>query len=175
MKRLESKHIWSDGILRHEGSTSASRQRFDSVESVSSLISSGSPESYVIEQLLLLAATIARNSQDDHTVQTFLLLLRTLQDTFDTREAIPIVATRLRPSSPDEVRNADGNSADALTTRQCEVLRLRSTGLTVAQIAERLSLTPRTVHSHIRDAVVRLGVSGGVMAAIAAARMLGLI
>ena len=45
-----------------------------------------------------------------------------------------------------------------LTARQQDVLALLAEGLTTAQIAERLFLSPRTVDNHIADLVGRLGV-----------------
>jgi predicted ATPase/DNA-binding CsgD family transcriptional regulator len=46
-----------------------------------------------------------------------------------------------------------------LTLREVEVLRLVAAGLTDAQIADRLVLSVRTVHSHVRSIYRKLGVS----------------
>jgi ATP/maltotriose-dependent transcriptional regulator MalT len=46
-----------------------------------------------------------------------------------------------------------------LTSRELEVLRLVAAGLTDAQVAERLVLSLRTVHSHVRAVYRKLGVS----------------
>ncbi len=46
-----------------------------------------------------------------------------------------------------------------LTARELEVLRLVATGLSDAQVAERLVLSLRTVHSHVRSIYRKLGVS----------------
>ena len=46
-----------------------------------------------------------------------------------------------------------------LTLREVEVLRLVAAGLTDAQVAERLVLSVRTVHSHVRSIYRKLGVS----------------
>jgi predicted ATPase/DNA-binding CsgD family transcriptional regulator len=46
-----------------------------------------------------------------------------------------------------------------LTRREVEVLRLVATGLTDAQVAERLVLSVRTIHSHVRSIYRKLGVS----------------
>jgi predicted ATPase/DNA-binding CsgD family transcriptional regulator len=51
-----------------------------------------------------------------------------------------------------------GNPA-GLTVREEEVLRLVAGGLTDAQVAERLVLSVRTVHSHVRSIYRKLGVS----------------
>ena len=46
-----------------------------------------------------------------------------------------------------------------LTAREVEVLRLLAGGLTDVQVAEKLVLSPRTVHSHISSIYSKLGVS----------------
>ena len=46
-----------------------------------------------------------------------------------------------------------------LTAREAEVLRLVAQGLTDAQVAERLYLSPRTVGQHLRSIYNKLGVS----------------
>lgn len=46
-----------------------------------------------------------------------------------------------------------------LTAREVEVLRLLAQGLTSAQIAERLTVTPLTVNSHVRSIYSKLGVT----------------
>jgi DNA-binding NarL/FixJ family response regulator len=46
-----------------------------------------------------------------------------------------------------------------LTTREVEVLRLLAGGLTDRQIADKLVLSPRTVHAHISSIYSKLGVT----------------
>jgi ATP/maltotriose-dependent transcriptional regulator MalT len=46
-----------------------------------------------------------------------------------------------------------------LTPRELDVLRLVATGLTDAQVAERLFLSTQTVHSHLRSVYSKLGVA----------------
>jgi DNA-binding CsgD family transcriptional regulator len=55
----------------------------------------------------------------------------------------------------------------ALTTREREVLRLVATGLTDAQIGELLLLSPHTVHRHVANARIKLGVRSRAAAAMA--------
>lgn len=46
----------------------------------------------------------------------------------------------------------------ALTPREREILGLLADGLRVKQIAERLTLSPATVHTHVRNAIAKLDV-----------------
>jgi DNA-binding NarL/FixJ family response regulator len=46
--------------------------------------------------------------------------------------------------------------APALTARESEILRLVATGLTYTQIAERLSLSTRTVQNHVQHTLAKL-------------------
>ena len=59
---------------------------------------------------------------------------------------------RLAPSSPAAY-------PAGLSAREAEVLRLVAAGLTNAQVAERLYLSPRTVDQHLRSIYTKLGVS----------------
>jgi DNA-binding NarL/FixJ family response regulator len=53
---------------------------------------------------------------------------------------------------------------DGLTAREVEVLRLLAQGLTNAQMAERLVLSPRTIHAHVRAIYSKLGLASRVAA-----------
>ena len=46
-----------------------------------------------------------------------------------------------------------------LSSREVEVLRLVATGLTNAQVAERLYLSPRTVYAHLHRIYAKLGIA----------------
>ncbi len=48
---------------------------------------------------------------------------------------------------------------DGLTGREVEVLRAVAQGLTDAQVAERLVISPRTVHSHLNSIYSKLGIT----------------
>lgn len=50
-------------------------------------------------------------------------------------------------------------SSDALSAREREVLRFVATGMTDAQVAAALVVSPRTVHAHLRSIYAKLGVS----------------
>jgi DNA-binding NarL/FixJ family response regulator len=133
-----------------------------------------STEADIIERLMILAASIAVKSSESALRRGFISLLYSLAEAFEEGEIASFVVPRHPPYSAAKGKK-QGKATAVLTARQREVLRLRSAGLGVARIAERLNLAPSTIHTHIRDAIERLGVSGGVMAAVAAARLLGLI
>jgi DNA-binding CsgD family transcriptional regulator len=53
---------------------------------------------------------------------------------------------------------------DELTAREVEVLRLLAQGLSNAQMAERLVISPRTIHAHIRSIYSKLSLTSRVAA-----------
>lgn len=63
---------------------------------------------------------------------------------------------------------------ELLTPRQVEVLRLMAEGLTNAQIARRLGVTPNTARIHVENVRQRLGATTRIEA-VARGRELGLI
>jgi DNA-binding NarL/FixJ family response regulator len=63
-----------------------------------------------------------------------------------------------------------GNGADALTTREAQVLGMLRRGHSTAEIAERLVIAPVTVRRHISELVRKLGVEGRAQLATADAR-----
>jgi DNA-binding NarL/FixJ family response regulator len=48
---------------------------------------------------------------------------------------------------------------DELTPREVEILRLVASGLSNAQMAEKLIISPRTVHAHVRSIYSKLGIT----------------
>lgn len=76
----------------------------------------------------------------------------------------PLVAQRLlqslRRPPPQEDRFAD------LTAREIEVLRCVSQGMSNQQIADQLQVSIRTIHSHIRNLLDKLGLENRIQLAI---------
>jgi predicted ATPase/DNA-binding CsgD family transcriptional regulator len=72
------------------------------------------------------------------------------------------LAEQITAPTTQTVQHTLSRSASAhshLSTREEEVLRLVATGLTNAQIAHHLSVTPRTVNAHLTSIYRKLGVS----------------
>lgn len=76
----------------------------------------------------------------------------------------------------DRVRRSDAQAEASpdpeagLSRRELEVLELLASGLDNSQIAAELSITPRTVKSHVSNILAKLGVSSRVEAAVYATR-----
>jgi DNA-binding CsgD family transcriptional regulator len=91
---------------------------------------------------------------------------------FSTRDlaALELVRPQLsRIHEMTELRHAIGrpepDDADRLTAREGEVLELVAAGLTNAQIAERLWISPGTVKKHLENIYAKLGVANRTAAA----------
>jgi DNA-binding NarL/FixJ family response regulator len=75
--------------------------------------------------------------------------------------------------APDAARRA-GDTAPAtgtadLTSREREIVRLAANGLTNGEIAEHLTLSPRTVERHLSNAYLKLNLTGKAARTAAAA------
>ena len=68
------------------------------------------------------------------------------------------------------VATSSSRSAEELTRRERQVLDLLAEGLTNAQIAERLVISPRTAEHHVARVLAKLGLSNRAEAAAFAAR-----
>ena len=71
------------------------------------------------------------------------------------RRALDGVMTHFRPTSVEDPAPAP---AGVLTRREHEVVMLVAEGLTNAQIAERLWISPGTVRRHLENVYAKLGV-----------------
>jgi len=91
------------------------------------------------EIITKLAGTIDQLSLRDHFVQAAL-------QTFPSERPLPS-------------RRIADEKCDGLTEREIEVLHYVAQGLTDAQVAERLVISPRTVHSHLNSIYSKLGIS----------------
>jgi len=80
------------------------------------------------------------------------------------RNMLSLLAMRGVPqSNPDGEKLAvqslicQGNGLSALTRREVEVLQLLAAGFSTLAIAQRISVSPFTIRSHIRNALKKLG------------------
>jgi DNA-binding CsgD family transcriptional regulator len=73
-------------------------------------------------------------------------------------EVQSVTADASRPDHADPDRRPSGSIGE-LSRRELEVLGLVAEGLTNAQVAERLFLSPRTVNAHLTSIYHKLGVS----------------
>ncbi len=82
----------------------------------------------------------------------------------------PILAGILQELSAAPALGDRGDQVNPLTTREHEVLVLMAAGLTNAQIAQRLYLSPLTVRTHVGRVITKLGVRNRAHAVTAAYR-----
>lgn len=68
------------------------------------------------------------------------------------------------------VRGASSHHPSLLSPREIEVVQLLARGLSDKEIAQRLSLSPRTVHHHVEHIYAKTGVSGRAAVALYAVR-----
>jgi DNA-binding NarL/FixJ family response regulator len=78
---------------------------------------------------------------------------------FDEGELLARVRSALRHSAVPPNNGSQGNpAAETLTSREREVLKLLARGLTQAEIAGKLFISPKTVGGHIQRVLTKLGV-----------------
>jgi DNA-binding NarL/FixJ family response regulator len=117
-------------------------------------------------------AALARVQSDDEGA------LREALAAFQRLRATPaagIAARRLRSHGVSSIargpnRSTTGNPAQ-LTSRQLEILGLLVEGLTNAEIAARLFITPKTAEHHVSAILAKLGVRSRHDAAVEAVRL----
>ena len=91
------------------------------------------------------------------TLEDAIVLARQLPE---VPEATPLaVAPASSSVTPHAGRPSSNNGSSGLTARELDVLRLVATGLTDAQVADQLVVSPRTINSHLHSIYGKLGVS----------------
>jgi DNA-binding CsgD family transcriptional regulator len=91
------------------------------------------------EIIARLAATIDETALREHFLQAAL-------------QSFPV-------EKQQPTRRSASDRYDGLTEREVEVLRAVAQGLTDTQVAERLIISPRTVHSHLNSIYSKLGIT----------------
>jgi DNA-binding NarL/FixJ family response regulator len=80
----------------------------------------------------------------------------------------PEPATPAAPATAVTAHLAPGDLARLLTERECEVLRLIACGLSNAEVAERLYISPATAKTHVAHLLTKLGARDRVQLVIIA-------
>jgi DNA-binding NarL/FixJ family response regulator len=78
--------------------------------------------------------------------------------------AAEVVLSRIRSSVPPQ--DNELGSLEQLSARELDVLRLIARGLENAEIAEALSISPRTAKNHVSNILAKLGLPSRVQAAV---------
>ena len=119
------------------------------------ILSMHSDEEYVKKAMRYGASGYVTKDASFDELQMALTIIgeggRYLSSQISDRAISSYVEADLKPS-PD-----DANPCDALTKREKEILLLVSEGLTNAQVATRLVVSPRTVESHRANLMRKLG------------------
>lgn len=71
---------------------------------------------------------------------------------------------------PEPGRHDELFRLQSLSTREREILELLATGLRADGVARKLEISPATVHTHVRNAIARLGVGSRTQAVAIATR-----
>lgn len=77
---------------------------------------------------------------------------------FDEGELLARVRSALRHAAVPPIGGVRDPAAETLTSREQEVLKLLARGLTQAEIARELVISPKTVAGHIQRVLTKLGV-----------------
>ncbi|MCM2422493.1 response regulator transcription factor [Streptomyces sp. RKAG293] len=118
-------------------------------------------DAYVYEALRAGASGfLLKRAGADQLVQAVRLVTR--GDSLLFPAAVRALAARYAPVDPSHALR------DRLTEREAEVLRLMASGLSNAEIAERLGLGPETVKTHVARVLAKLGARDRTQAVIAA-------
>jgi DNA-binding NarL/FixJ family response regulator len=148
----------------------------DGVEATRRIVGSGSPARVIV----LTTYDVDEHVYDAVRAGASGFLLKDVQPT-QLVEAIRVVAAgeallapsvtrrlldRFARSLPDRVPPPD--SLSSLTEREIEVLRLLATGLSNAELAERLFVSEATVKTHVSSVLRKLGVRDRVQAVVLA-------
>jgi len=140
----------------------ASALRGDWQAAAQAWLSEGDPYEHALE--------LAESGQVEPTLQALTVL-----DRLGARPAVAMVRRRLRGLGVTRLprRPQPGTLANpaGLTDRQLEILRLVATGLSNAEIARRLVVSPRTVDHHVAAIFQKIGVRTRQDAAVWAAAL----
>ena len=121
------------------------------------------PGVLIIEALAQVAGVLVLSKIPDREKK--LVFLATIEQARFRKPVVPGDQLRLEVNilklKPSELRSATtpGVRPDGLTERESEVLRLVARGLTNAEVAGHLILSPLTINAHLRSIYGKLGVN----------------
>jgi RNA polymerase sigma factor (sigma-70 family) len=151
--------------------------RMDGLEATRRILSGGASETrvlilttYDLDQYVYAALTAGASGflLKDVTPEHLVAALRLVR----SGDALlaPAITRRLieRFARRDEAKAALHRDLSELTPRELEVLRLLATGLTNAELADRLTLSPTTVKTHVARILSKLGLRDRVQAVVVA-------
>ena len=108
------------------------------------------------------AATLVKRGDREGLREACMRVERALNDA----NSLGMIRLEREAATLAELLTAAGNAA--LSRRETDVLRLITDGLTDAEIAEQLGISPRTVNAHVRSVFAKLGVPSRAAATRAA-------
>jgi DNA-binding CsgD family transcriptional regulator len=82
-----------------------------------------------------------------------------LEQVLALADQTPVLSPSNSPAGRNGLQEGEGEYPAELTRREVEVLRLVASGLTSGQVAERLFLSPHTVHAHLHSIYGKIGVN----------------
>lgn len=151
--------------------------RMDGLEATRQILAGGANETrvlilttYDLDQYVYAALTAGASGflLKDVTPEHLVAALRLVR----SGDALlaPAITRRLieRFARRDEAKAALHRDLSELTPRELEVLRLLATGLTNAELADRLTLSPTTVKTHVARILSKLGLRDRVQAVVVA-------
>jgi RNA polymerase sigma factor (sigma-70 family) len=151
--------------------------RMDGLEATRRILAGGASETrvlilttYDLDQYVYAALTAGASGflLKDVTPEHLVAALRLVR----SGDALlaPAITRRLieRFARRDEAKAALHRDLSELTPRELEVLRLLATGLTNAELADRLTLSPTTVKTHVARILSKLGLRDRVQAVVVA-------
>lgn len=112
----------------------------------------GTTDRKIVTAMLQAGASgyIAKHSEPDELLRA-IIAIRDGQTYLGPKIADAVIQEMLQPSAVEEGR------ADGLSPRQCEVLQLLAEGKTTKQVAMALEVSPKTVETHRKNVMDKLG------------------
>jgi ATP/maltotriose-dependent transcriptional regulator MalT len=150
---------WLAGVVATQGEPAWAARLYGAAEAFRDALSVPIPPVYRAEYERSVAAT--RTQLSEQALAAAWAQGRTMTPEQALAARGPVTMPTLAPAEPSTVPHAPKavTYPDGLTTREVEVLRLVAKGLTNAQVADQLVISPRTVDTHLTAIYSKIGVS----------------